>query len=302
MHKRLIALCMGATWCLSPSVWADEVTLQLPNGLTVLGNLEMAEGKTLKDNGVALFVHGTLAHKDMDIATAQAELLNEREINILRVSLSLGLDKRTGAYDCAAPHTHKHRDAVDEIAAWVDWLNDKGATDITLIGHSRGGNQVAMYATSQPSSLVTKTVLIAPQTWSQDKEVKDYARRYKTELTPVLEEATHLVKAGKGNTLMKEVDFIYCENTQATAAAFADYYTPDDRLHTPYLVHQMTLNTLVIAADNDTVVPDLPKAMVDIDKPNISYSMIEDAGHMFLDFAGEDLADQIAEFIQNTEG
>lgn len=55
-------------------------------------------------------------------------------------------DRGEDMYDCAKPHRHRLVDALDEIAAWVDWLKQRGASDIVLLGHSRGGNQAAWYA------------------------------------------------------------------------------------------------------------------------------------------------------------
>ncbi|HTP82400.1 MAG TPA: alpha/beta hydrolase, partial [Alphaproteobacteria bacterium] len=44
------------------SVFAEAAEVSTPyRGLTLLGNLELADGKSPKD-GIALIVHGTLAH------------------------------------------------------------------------------------------------------------------------------------------------------------------------------------------------------------------------------------------------
>ncbi|SCA57469.1 conserved exported hypothetical protein [Candidatus Terasakiella magnetica] len=296
---KTLGYLLGA-FCLflfSQQVQAEEVSLKMKNGLTAMGNLELAEGKNLKDDGVVLFVHGTLAHKDMAIVSAQRELLNEREINVLAINLTLGLDKRTGMYDCAIPHTHKHRDALTEIGAWLDWLKAKGATSVTLMGHSRGGNQAAWFEAERSNELVKKLILVAPQTWSADKETASYKQRYNTELTPVLGTMTAHVKAGKAEAMNKGVDFIYCPKATVTAGAFVDYYTPDAKFDTPALLASIKKPTLVVGASDDTVVPDLPKKMGMIKQDNVSFVMVEEADHMFIDFAGEDLADQVAEFI-----
>jgi len=294
MHKILCSLLAGL-WLLSfQTVQAEEVSLKLSNGLTVLGSLDMADGKSLKEDGVVLFVHGTLAHKDMALVTAQRDLLNEREINVLAINLSLGLDKRTGMYDCKIPHTHKHSDALDEIAAWVDWLKQKGASSITLAGHSRGGNQVAWFAAEGDKNAFDKLVLIAPQTWSEGEEAASYQKRYNKELAPILQE----MKAAKADDMKTGVDFIYCADTSVKAGSFVNYYTPDPRFNTPDLLGEISKPVLVIVGSADEVVSDLPEKMADIKQDNVTFQTIEDAGHMFIDFAGEDLADVIAEFLQ----
>ncbi|WP_167730507.1 alpha/beta hydrolase [Terasakiella sp. SH-1] len=294
-----IAYLLGMLSCavFSSPIQAEEVELKLPNGLTALGSLELADGKSLKDDGVVLFVHGTLAHKDMAIVSAQRELLNERELNVLAVNLTLGLDKRSGMYDCALPHTHKHRDSVDEIDSWLNWLKDKGAGSVTLIGHSRGGNQVAWHEAERSHDLVKQLVLVAPQTWSEAKEKASYKKRYNKGYGPVLQEMQAKVKAGKGADLNKAIDFIYCAGASVSADAFVDYYTADTKLDTPTLLSSIKKPVLVVAASDDTVVADLPGKMEKNQQDNVSFVTVEEADHMFIDFASEDLADQIAEFL-----
>ena len=60
----------------------------------------------------------------------------------------------------------------------------------------------------------------------------------------------------------------------------------------------LTMPVLVIAGSADTVVPEVPGRMEAIaDGERLRLAVIDDAGHMFLDFYAEDAADLIAEFI-----
>ncbi|NVK19290.1 MAG: alpha/beta hydrolase [Methylocystaceae bacterium] len=296
MHKLICSLLAGLWLVSAGQVHAEEVSLKLPNGLTAFGSLDLADGKSLKEDGVVLFVHGTLAHKDMALVAAQRSLLNEREINVLAINLSLGLDKRTGMYDCAVPHTHKHSDAMDEIAGWIDWLKEQGSSTIILTGHSRGANQVAWFAAERDVSAVEKIVLIAPQTWEEGKEKASYKKRYNKDLTPILKEMTE----AKSDEMKSGVDFIYCADTTVKADSFVNYYTPDQRFNTPDLLAKINKPVLVIAGSADQVVSDLPEKMAKVKQDHVHFQTIEDAGHMFIDFAGEDLADAIAEFLHGT--
>lgn len=296
MYKSFCALVAGITLLTAPAL-AEKVELKLENGLNVFGNLSLADGKTLADDGAILLVHGTLAHQDMSIISAQRDLLNERELNVLSINLSLGLDKREGMYDCAVPHTHKHRDAISEIAQWMDWLQTKGAHHVTLAGHSRGGNQVAMYQVAKQDARIDKLVLIAPQTWSEGKEAASYQSRYKKDLAPVLAAMKQKVDAGQGDQQVGATDFIYCAQTSVTPASFVDYYAADPAFNTPSLLAKIDVPTLVVAGSNDTVVSDLPEQMKSVSQENVTFTVVEDADHMFIDFAGEDLADRLAEFV-----
>ncbi len=295
MRKLVAGTLIGLVWSLGAAIaQAEDLTLKLKNGLSVLGTVSLAEGKTLSGNPIVLFLHGTLAHKGMGIVSAQQALLNEREINVLAVNLSLGQDKREGMYECSTPHTHNHTDALDEIDIWLDWLKSQGVSDVTLMGHSRGGNQVAWHGVERVNPLVKNLVLVAPQTWTSEAHAASYLKRYNTPLMPTL---TEMKKASDQDKPISPVDFIYCAKTSVTPAAFISYYADDERMNTPHLLTTIAKPTLVVAASDDAVVADLPAQMEKFSNENVSFSVVEEADHMFIDFAGEDLADQISEFL-----
>ncbi len=266
-------------------------------GLTLSANLVMADGSSLSENTI-LITHGTLAHNGMEIIANAQTAFAERGYNTLAISLSLGLSNRTGMYDCAVTHTHKHTDALDEIDAWMAWLKKEGAQKVSLVGHSRGGNQTAWYAAERHSAMIDKVALIAPATWSQEDEEKGYESNYDKPLAPLLAKAEALVKKGEGKSIMEGIDFIYCPNTNATAESFVSYYAPDQRMDTPSILEKIKSPVLVIAGSDDKVVKGLPEAMEKLSgNSNIGFSVIDEANHYFLDFFLEDAADLIDEFI-----
>ena len=129
--------------------------------LSVSANLLMADGKTMQDDMV-LLTHGTLTHMERSTYAALQKNLAALGVSSLAINLSLGVDNRQGEYDCAVPHKHQHTDALQEIGVWLDWLQKQGANQITLAGHSRGGNQTAWFASENDSDAFKKVVLIAP--------------------------------------------------------------------------------------------------------------------------------------------
>lgn len=281
---------------ISSSAFAEEVELK-HGDITLNANLELAEDKELED-GVILMTHGTMAHSKHSIMVQLQELFTENGLSSLAINLGLGIDKRKGMYDCAAPHNHKHTDALDEIGAWMTWLKEKGVKDVTLLGHSRGGNQTAWFTAEHENDMVKKAVLISPQTWDEKVDSAEYKEKYGKELKPLLEKAQSLVKDGKPDEMMKNVDFIYCKDTSATAASFANYYTPDTRLHTPSLLSKIKNPVLLIAGSEDTVVKDLDKIYEALpDKGNSELFVVDGAGHMFRDLYAEEMADKIVEFV-----
>ncbi len=265
-------------------------------GLTLNGRLVIADGASVRDR-VVLFTHGTLAHNGMELVRAVQAGLRERGVNSLAITLSLGLDKRNGMYDCTVPHRHKHENALDEIGVWLDWLKAEGAGDVTLMGHSRGGNQTAWFAAERPHATVKRVVFLAPSMWSAARRDAGYERRYNTPLEPILKRAAALVAAGKGGAMLKNTGFVYCSGAEVSTATFVSYYKEELRRHTPALLPKIGVQVLVIAGSQDMVVKGIPEAVRPLaDGGNIALLVIEDAGHFFLDFFAEDVADAVAGF------
>lgn len=274
---------------------ADEVKTS-HDGLTLNANLNIAEGRTLAD-GVVLMVHGTLAHKDMEIMAMLQELLIERDISNLSINLSHAQDDRHGMNDCVGPLRHLDTDGIAEIGLWVDWLKSQGAAKITVLGHSRGANQVARYASGTADPAVIAAVLVGSPTWQKGKSAEGYSNRYQADLAPVLAEAQALVGAGKGDTLMQGVNFAFCPDTVVAAATFAENYTDAPDRDTPSVIERIGMPVLVVVGTEDTVVPNLAERMRGTTQANVLFTEIEDASHFFLDFYGEDLADLVAGFL-----
>jgi len=275
---------------------AEEVKASY-NGLTVNANVVLAEGKSLTDE-VVLLTHGTTTHNGRETYQAIQDLLAESGISSVAPNLSLNVNDRHGEVDCAQPQSHKHHDAMKEIDFWVKWLASKGTRSVTLMGHSRGGNQTAWYSVEQDSDLIKNVVLIAPQIWSKEAEFIGYEKKYQQPLQPLLAKAQKLVKAGKGDTQLNNTNFIYCKDTSVTAEAFVSYYQPDERMDTPTLLKKATKPTLVIIGSADNVVAGLADSMKRVDNEYVSTYVIEDADHFFLDFFAEELVEEAVGFIQ----
>lgn len=274
---------------------AEEVKIK-HGDLTLNANLNLANGKSLAD-GIVLMLHGTLAHKDMEFMRSLQDTLVERNISNLAFNLSLAKDNRHGMLNCSGPHRHKDTNAVKEIGLWVDWLRARGTGTITILGHSRGGNQVARYVADIPNNGIKRTVIISPGTWEPEKLSRNYKKNYKTDLVPIIEKAKALVDSNKGDNLMEGVDLLYCPNTIVAANTFVDYYNESPYLDTPSVIKRIKSPVLAVVGDNDQVVPEFLGRMMGVKQINVKFVVVEDAGHFFLDLYGEDLADAIADFV-----
>jgi len=291
---KAVSTLLIISWLMSAG--AKEVTLE-HNGLTLNANLMVAEDQ-MPNNRTVLITHGTLAHNKMEIIESLQELLADAGLNSLAINLSLGLDNRHGSYDCATPHTYKHSDAVDEIGAWVGWLEKEGVDNIIVMGHSRGGNQTAWYAAEHHDPVVKQVVLIAPATWSEAGAIIGYTKRYETDLAEPLKRAEAMVASGKGEELMKVPGFIYCADAQVTAEAFVSNYRPDGRRNSPSLFTKIDKPLLVIAGSEDKVVKGLVKQAGGLLKDGSNKLLIIDgADHYFRDLYAEELVEGVMEFI-----
>lgn len=298
---RRLMLAAFAVFALSrvpEAVAAEPEAVQITHrGLRLNGNLALAEGKKVTD-GLVLITHGTLAHNGMEVIRVMQAGLTERGVNSLAITLSLGRDDRRGMYDCAAPHRHRHMDALDEIGAWLGWAKAQGASRLVLMGHSRGGAQTALFAAERPDPAVSRVVLLAPATHDAAADASQYRSRHGRPLSEPLERASSLMAAGKGEEAMVDTGFLYCPATTVSAAAFVGYYRPDPRLGVVDPLGRITVPTLVIAAADDEVVKGLPEIVAPlVDGVKVKLLTVSTADHDFRDLAAEDAADAIAAFL-----
>ncbi len=263
-------------------------------GVTLIADLVIPDHGSLTE-GLVLLTHGTLAHKDMELIGTLQTALAERGVASLAPTLSHGIDRRRAMYDCTVPHRYLYSDALDEIGAWMNWLEGQGAGLVTLMGHSRGGNQTARFAAERGGSQIRNVVLLAPAMGRTPDVVEDnYWQRHGAKLAPLLEQAEKLIAAGKGTEMMTVPGFIYCKNAKVSAASFASNYASDDSRDTVKLVSEIKVAVLVIAGSADEVVPDVTTRMEPlVDAVQVRLEVIEDADHFFLDFYAEDVADLI---------
>ena len=297
MMPRIFSIFLLVLVASVPGVYAEEVKLPY-EGLTLNANLEKQEdwpaGPTV------LITHGTLSHNKSEIISALQQLFLENGVSSLAINLGLGLNDRHGAYECSTPHTHRHEDAVNEIGAWLDWLKKQGVKQVVLLGHSRGGNQTAWFAAEHDDPVISKVILVAPQTWNAQDEAADYEKNYGKPLAPLLKKAESLVAAGQPDTLMEHTDFIYCADTAVSAQSLLSYYAADSRKDTPYLLPKINKPTLVFVGSEDQTVKGLEVKLAPLAADGvIELEVLDGADHFFRDLYAEDLVDLSVEFIND---
>ena len=274
-----------------------EVTQQY-KGLTINANLEMAEGKDFED-GMVLILHGLTAHNKMEVIRTAQQVLLDNERSSLAINLSLGIDNRHGFHDCSLPQRHIQDNAVYELSAWVAWLRERGTDQITMIGHSRGANQVMVYAVENRDPEVTHLVMMAPGLGNNNvKQI--FQERYGYIIDEPLEKAYQQISSGNGDDLMKSIDTLPCPKANVTANSFVSYYSKNNkfRKYGEYL-SKISIPTLIITGTEDDRQPDIVELMKPFtNNENIRVSVIEGAGHFFRDLNMDEAMEAAIEFIE----
>ena len=260
--------------------------------------LELAQGKSLKSESVVLLVHDTLGHGRMELMASLQDALHDLGVNSLAITLGLGLDKRHGMFDCSLEQDHRHEDAIEEIAAWVRWLKEKGAPSITVAGHGRGANQAALYAINKLDKSVKRIVLISPLMQTDEKLEAEYRARFGKPLRPQLAKAEELVASEDGNQLLEVPGFLACHNAQVTAGAFADYYGANDKFRTTNLLQSIGIPVLVAVGDAGPSLHEIKAAEPEFATvKTVTLTIIPGADQDFRDVGADELAKKIKDFI-----
>jgi pimeloyl-ACP methyl ester carboxylesterase len=263
--------------------------------LTLVGHLQAVSDPA---DGVVLMLHGTLAHGRMETMAGVQDLLAEQGLNSLSVNLSYGIDDREGMFECDRPVTHGLDEHFSELEAWMGWLKAEGYGPVTLLGHSRGGNQVAQFYLETNPDDVRALVLMAPSTFDAGQAASSYEAQSGMPLITRLDQATELLRMDQSETLLRDVRFLYCETLDVAPSAFLSYYRPDEHHDTPTAISGIDAPTLVIIGSEDTVVADLPERMAALgDRDNLTTLTIDGADHFFRDFFADDVAEAVVEFL-----
>lgn len=256
--------------------------VQVTHGaLKLNGNLEIANDRSLTE-GVAIILHGALAHHGEPAVAALQRNLKIRGIATLAITLSLGVDDRRGARACNVPHIYGEADVAAELERWVEWLARRSVRSIDYIGFSRGGAQLVDFLQKQKGG--RRVVLLAPALINAADIAAGYRKAHNQELAIALEAARAKPKE------QRRVDYLTCRQAMVQGSTFLEAYREVPAASLANIMQQ----TLVVIAGNDEVVPDLETRL----PPTTNHVVIEGADHAFRDINGEDAADAIAEFLR----
>ena len=284
MKNQLMRIGIALLCTLPTLLQAQQVTTQL-RGLRVHANLQVPE-EPLAGAPTFLIMHGTWAHYGMEIISTLQATLAERGYASLAPNLSLGIDDRTGFFQCSPTISANHSHAVAEISHWLNYLNSAGFSAIHLVGHSRGGAQAALLQRDLAHSAVKKLTLLAPMVFRGDTLAHDYADD-PTRLPTLVQDAARSTASQFG-----PVKMLNCHEVSTPPSSFLSYYSALPNKHTPDILPDITIQTSVILAGDDDVAGWLPEEISRASaQDNVQVHVIEDSGHFFRDLYLEDAVD-----------
>jgi len=286
--------CFFIALCACTSGWAEEVNLN-SGGLSLRADWEPVSADPAT---AVLLLHGTMAHKDMEIIQTLQTGLGDNDITTLAISLSLGLDNRSGMLPCDIEQVHKHSDALKELTLWVNWLQQKGVKNVWLLGHSRGANQVSSFVRIHPGK-ISGLLLIAPPAVSHAQIAASYQQHNGQSLDDLIPLAQMQMANGSGQNL-ENIGFLHCQNAMVSPSGFLSYYR-DANLDTPALLRGLELPVLLVSGSEDKVSPNIATAAAGLNQPNIEWLDVDGADHFFRDLYADDIVDAILERMESSE-
>jgi len=268
---------------------AKPVSLNF-NGLKLNAEMNAIEDKK---QPFYLILHGTFAWHGMELTTSIQSLLQEEDFGSLAFSLSLGINDRSGFFDCKQPIVSMHGNALQEIDQWVKFLKSEGYQNIVLVGHSRGGAQIAAYAHAN-QSVSKQLFLIAPMTWQKSKVAASFEKSNKKDLASLIADINK-EKLSK----LEHQDILHCKDATITGQSFLSYYTSNPEKNTPSIISDTKMPTRLYLGTEDAITDKIMQQKNLFEKnPNVSHLLIDGSDHFFRDFYADEMVTDMIETMQ----
>jgi len=281
---------------------AEAISEKFKN-LKLNAEFKMAPGKTLKDNAV-LMMPSPLGHHRMEVIVSVQDVLQQRGINTLAPSISLGNDDRRWYIDCTKPIKYTVDSIFDEIDFWIGWLKKRGARQITLLGHSASANYVSLYLTRRALPEVNGVIVLAPATSAYGRQgINRYEKRFKVSVKDVLARADRYITAGKGAQPMPEpTDYYFCPAAPVTPDAFVSLYRDMMSQDFPALWGTMAKPALLVIGTGDKRSPDIIQEAKRINPSGATKVVtIDKGGHFFKGLYTDKAVEAMIEFISQIQ-
>jgi pimeloyl-ACP methyl ester carboxylesterase len=279
-----LVLWLGLILPWSGTAAAEEniVAAKLPKGLTATA--EYRPGKA--SSPAALILHGFLQTRNSITLATLANSASDAGYAVLMPTLSLGVGERKQSLQCDAIHTHTLDDDIAEIAFWVEWLTQRGHTDIVLIGHSFGSLHLLAYLQKHPNHRVRRFIATSLLDLSKDTPpdlMQGFVRQAKE-------------RAAKGDTSLGEYSLTHCSKYLAPAQAYLTYAAWSRERILAALRNAVVPVTVILGSEDKRLDANWPPALR---AAKAEVIMIKRANHFFAADQEFDLLDTVHHLLEN---
>lgn len=245
----------------------------------------------IKSESIALLLHGTRGHKNLELISSLRESLINIGIDSLSINLSYGIKDRNNDFlPCDIHHQHTVKDSLEEIKLWYDFVNQKGYTKVYLIGHSRGAVDILNFYLNVSDNLANleSIFLLAPIIDSDYDNKINYQKNYNVNIESI---------DIKDNI---KINFMGCENALVSGKTFKSYYYNSETKSLSDALKSSTARTTIITGSEDQITPDTYDVVQDLlsKNKNIKLFKIDGADHFFRDFYFDDLIEIISTEVE----
>ena len=244
-----------------------------------------------KSESIALLLHGTRGHKNLELISSLRESLLDIGVDSLSINLSYGIaDRNNDFLPCDIHHQHTVKDSLDEIKLWYNFINKKGYTKFYLIGHSRGAVDILNFYLHERDNLMNLNIifLLAPIIDSDDNHKINYQKNYNIDVESI-----------NINENLK-INFMGCEKALVSGKTFKSYYYNPETKNLSEALKSSSIETRVITGSEDKITPNTHQAVQDLvsEKKNIRLFQIDGSDHFFRDFYFDDLMEIISTEVE----
>ena len=124
---------------------AEVVETRLAKGITVTAEYHAAS----KGKPTVVLLHPFLQTRHFPVIRELTNHLSKNGFGVLAPTLSLGISHRRQGLACEAIHTQTFDQNIEEISAWMQWLENRGIDNIIGAGHGMGSTMMLAFASAQ---------------------------------------------------------------------------------------------------------------------------------------------------------
>lgn len=277
-RARRIAALFGVLLLPTHPAFADAVEAKLPTGIVATADFRAGQ----PSRPAVLLLHGFLQTRHALPMSSLANTLADQGYTVLIPTLTLGVNRRTKSLACEAVHSHTMDGDVAEIGYWVNWLTDKGYSNIVLVGHSVGSTQILRYVAQKPDPAVRKAVLtsLVPFHGKQQE----------------MQNALALTKRPASEHALGRFTLTYCHDSYvAPPASYLSYVSNDSRKTLALLGKIKVPVELILGSADKSLAMDWPEK---IQNRGLPVTVIDKASHFFDDAQEFDLADKVEAILK----